>query len=134
LVDERWDLITASPAVLTHYDFWSGNVVCNDGDVSGVVDWTGGGVGPAGLDVGWCRLDLYLLYDEQIADAFLATYQEAAGTVSDPWLWDLWAVARSFTIIESWDENYRPLGRDDLTASELRHRHTQPTTSLIHQC
>jgi aminoglycoside phosphotransferase (APT) family kinase protein len=127
-VAEHWDLIGTAPRVLTHYDFWSGNVLWNDGAVSGVVDWTGGGTGPAGLDVGWCRLDLYLLYDEQIADVFLGSYQAANGTVTDSRLWDMWALARSFTIVESWDGNYRPLGRDDLTASELRRRHTQWTT------
>jgi aminoglycoside phosphotransferase (APT) family kinase protein len=127
-VGGHWDRINTAPRVLTHCDFWSGNVLWNDGVLSGVVDWTGGGSGPAGLDVGWCRLDLYLLYDEQIADVFLASYQAATGTVTDSRLWDLWAVARSFTIVESWDGNYAPLGRDDLTASELRRRHTQWTT------
>jgi aminoglycoside phosphotransferase (APT) family kinase protein len=127
MVSEHWDRISTAPRVLTHYDFWSGNVLWNDDVLSGVVDWTGGGSGPAGLDVGWCRLDLYLLYDERIADVFLAAYQAATGTVTDSWLWDLWALARSCTIVESWDGNYRPLGRDDLTASELRRRHTQWT-------
>jgi aminoglycoside phosphotransferase (APT) family kinase protein len=129
-VGEQWDRISTAPSVLTHYDFWSGNVLCDDGAVSGVVDWTGGGTGPAGLDVGWCRLDLYLLFDEQVADVFLASYEAATGTVTDSRLWDLWAVARSFTIVESWDGNYVPLGRDDLTASELRRRHSQWTTLL----
>jgi aminoglycoside phosphotransferase (APT) family kinase protein len=134
-VDEQWDRISTAPRVLTHSDFWSGNVLWNDGVLSGVVDWTGGGTGPAGLDVGWCRLDLYLLYGEQIADVFLAAYQAAAATaeVTDSWLWDLWAVARSVTIVESWDANYAPLGRDDLTASELRRRHSEWTTRLTTQ-
>jgi aminoglycoside phosphotransferase (APT) family kinase protein len=132
-VGEHWDRISTAPRVLTHYDFWSGNVLWNDGFLSGVVDWTGGGTGPAGLDVGWCRLDLYLLYDEQIADVFLASYQAATSTVTDSRLWDLWALARSFSIVESWDENYAPLGRGDLTAGELRRRHSQWTTLLTAQ-
>jgi aminoglycoside phosphotransferase (APT) family kinase protein len=127
-VDGHWDQISTAPMVLTHHDFWSGNLLWNDGVVSGVVDWSGGGAGPAGLDVGWCRLDLYLLYDEQIADVFLASYQAAGGSVIDSWLWDLWAVARSFTIVDSWDGNYAPLGRGDLTPTELRRRHSQWTT------
>jgi aminoglycoside phosphotransferase (APT) family kinase protein len=129
-VGDRWDRISTAPRVLTHYDFWSGNVLWNNGAVSGVVDWTGGGSGPAGLDVGWCRLDLYLLYDKQIADVFLGSYQAATSTIADSRLWDLWAVARSFTSVESWDGNYAPLGRGDLTASELRRRHSEWTTLL----
>ena len=34
--------------------------------------------GPRGFDVGWCRLDLYLLYGEHIADVFLDSYQTAS--------------------------------------------------------
>jgi aminoglycoside phosphotransferase (APT) family kinase protein len=130
-VDARWGHLSTAPTVLTHHDFWSGNVLWDDGLVSGVVDWSGGGKGPAGLDVGWCRLDLYLLYDEQVADAFLRSYQAATGIITDSWLWDLWAVARSFTIVDSWDGNYAPLGRGDLTASQLRRRHSQWTTLLM---
>jgi aminoglycoside phosphotransferase (APT) family kinase protein len=129
-VREQWDRIVGSPTVLTHRDFWSGNVLWHDGVVSGVVDWTGGGVGPRGLDVGWCRLDLYLLYDEHVADIFLDSYRAGTGAVTETRLWDLWALARSFTIIESWDGNYCPLGRGDLTSGELRRRHTRWTTLL----
>jgi aminoglycoside phosphotransferase (APT) family kinase protein len=132
-VVEHWDRINSAPRVLTHYDFWSGNVLWDHDVLSGVVDWTGGGSGPAGLDVGWGRLDLYLLYDVRIADVFLAAYQAATGTVIDSRLWDLWAVARSFSIVESWDGNYAPLGRADLTSAELRRRHTQWTTLLTGQ-
>jgi aminoglycoside phosphotransferase (APT) family kinase protein len=133
-VNEHWDRLSATATVLTHSDFWSGNVLWDNGFLSGVVDWTGGGTGPAGFDIGWCRLDLYLLYDEHIADTFLAAYQAASGDAIDVPIWDLWAAARSYTIIESWEPNYRPLGREDLTARELRHRHTEWTSNLtIHR-
>jgi aminoglycoside phosphotransferase (APT) family kinase protein len=59
-----WRQITASVDVLTHYDYWSGNVVWRDGKLTGIVDWSGGARGPRGFDVGWCRLDLVLLFDE----------------------------------------------------------------------
>jgi len=65
-----WSQIAASPAVLTHCDYWSGNVVWRDGMLTGIVDWSGGARGPRGFDVGWCRLDLYLLFDERAADVF----------------------------------------------------------------
>jgi aminoglycoside phosphotransferase (APT) family kinase protein len=129
-VNRRWADICAAPTVLTHSDFWSGNVLWDDGVISGVVDWSGGGTGPAGYDVGWCRLDLYLLFDEHIADTFLAAYQAATGDLTEPSLWDLWSVARSFKTVESWEPNYQPLGRPDLTAVELRRRHTQWTALL----
>jgi aminoglycoside phosphotransferase (APT) family kinase protein len=78
VVTLNWERLASAPAVLTHYDFWSGNVLWQDGVLTGVVDWPGAATGPRGYDVGWCRLDLYLLYDERVADRFLASYEAAA--------------------------------------------------------
>lgn len=132
LVAASRELLTRAPAVLTHYDFWSGNTLWSGGVLTGVVDWSGGGLGPRGFDVGWCRLDLYLLYGELIAGVFLDSYETASGSaLPDRLVWDLWAVARSYEQVESWAPNYRDLGRADLTATELRKRHTAWTQSLI---
>ncbi len=127
-----WSRITASSAVLTHCDYWSGNVVWREGMLTGIVDWSDGARGPRGFDVGWCRLDLYLLFDERVADVFLAAYEDAAGhPVADLALWDGWAAARSHGAVETWTANYGPLGRADLDGDELRRRHTQWTSRLL---
>jgi aminoglycoside phosphotransferase (APT) family kinase protein len=118
--------------VLTHNDFWSGNTVWQRGRLTGVVDWPGAALGPPSYDLGWCRLDLYLLFDQYIADRFLESYLAASSAAApDPLLSDLWAVARSHTYVESWVPNYRDLGRPDLTARVLRERHTAWTGHLI---
>src|ERR1700722_9680048 len=120
-VAARWPHISSEPLVLTHHDFWSGNVVWDANRVNGIVDWNGGSLGPRGFDVGWCRLDLYLLYGEEIADLFLHSYEAAFGAhLSDAALWDLWAVARSDDVVYTWAQNYVDLGRPDLTAGVLR--------------
>jgi aminoglycoside phosphotransferase (APT) family kinase protein len=132
LVADSWAQLTTAPSVLTHYDFWSGNTVWEDGALTGVVDWSGAALGPRGFDLGWCRLDLYLLYGPRIADRFLECYQAASmAACPDPLLADLWAVARSYHCVESWVPNYRDLGRADLTARVLRERHTEWTEHLI---
>ena len=133
-VRSRWSQITGSPEVLTHSDYWSGNVVWRDGRLTGIVDWSGGARGPRGWDLGWCRLDLVLLFDERIADVFLAAYEAAIGwTIADVVLWDDWAVARSHDIVGTWTPNYAPLGRGDLNELELRQRHSLWTTRLLEQ-
>jgi aminoglycoside phosphotransferase (APT) family kinase protein len=130
-VRSRWPHISGSPEVLTHSDYWSGNVVWRDGRLMGIVDWSGAARGPRGYDVGWCRLDLVLLFDERIADVFLAAYEAAIGqTLGDVVLWDAWAVARSHDTVETWTPNYAPLGRGDLDEHELRQRHSRWTTRL----
>jgi aminoglycoside phosphotransferase (APT) family kinase protein len=132
LVAASWQHLAIAPAVLTHYDFWSGNTVWEGGTLTGVVDWSGAALGPAAFDLGWCRLDLYLLYGRRIADTFLKSYR-AVSTVAcpDPLLSDLWAAARSHDSVESWVPNYRDLGRADLTARVLRERHTAWTQHLL---
>jgi len=131
-IRSRWSQISAGPDVLTHSDYWSGNVVWRDGALTGIVDWSGAARGPRGFDVGWCRLDLYLLFDEPAADVFLAAYQHAIGhPLADVGLWDRWAVARSYHGVTSWAPNYQPLGRADLDARELRRRHSRWTTRLL---
>jgi len=129
-VRSRWSHLVASPEVLTHSDYWSGNVVWRDGKLTGIVDWSGGSRGPRGFDVGWCRLDLVLLFDEQVADDFLAAYEAGTEPLAEMRLWDCWAAARSDDIVGSWVANYRPLGRADLDEDELRRRHAQWTARL----
>jgi aminoglycoside phosphotransferase (APT) family kinase protein len=127
----RWSQVIASPEVLTHCDYWSGNVVWRDGRLTGIVDWSGAARGPRGYDLGWCRLDLVLLFDERIADDFLAAYEAAVGrSVADVVLWDGWAVARSHDAVETWAPNYAPLGRGDLGEHELRQGHSRWTSRV----
>jgi aminoglycoside phosphotransferase (APT) family kinase protein len=134
VIRSNWARITASPDVLTHCDYWSGNVVWRDETLTGIVDWSGAVRGPRGYDLGWCRLDLYLLFDDSLADVFLAAYEAAIGAaVSDIALWDGWALARSYDRVETWTPNYRPLGRADLDARELRRRHSLWTSRITQQ-
>ena len=130
-VQSRWSQVTGSSEVLNHCDYWSGNVVWRDARLTGIVDWSGAARGPRGYDVGWCRLDLVLLFEEPIADVFLAAYEAAVGqAIADGGLWDRWAVARSHDIVETWTPNYAPLGRGDLGEHELRQRHSRWATRL----
>ena len=130
-VQSSWSHFVAAPEVLTHCDYWSGNVVWRDGALTGIVDWSDGARGPRGFDLGWCRLDLVLLFDEQIADEFLAAYEAGIGeAVGEMRLWDCWAVARSDDAVGSWAPNYLPLGRADLDEDELRRRHARWTARL----
>lgn len=130
-VRSRWSQIVAPPEVLTHGDYWSGNVVWRDEKLTGIVDWSAGARGPRGFDLGWCRLDLVLLFDEQVADDFLAAYEAETGQgIDDVRLWDCWAAARSEDTVASWVPNYAPLGRTDLDEDELLRRHARWTARL----
>lgn len=80
----------ASRECFIHRDYHPANVLWKHGEVSGVVDWVNACRGPAGIDIGHCRINLALLYDVDTADEFLTAYQKAAseGFIYDPY-WDL---------------------------------------------
>lgn len=73
-----------------HRDYHPTNVLWKNGKISGVVDWVNACRGPAGIDVGHCRLNLARLYGIAFADAFLTAYQTYGGSefTYDPY-WDL---------------------------------------------
>ncbi|HEX5117339.1 MAG TPA: aminoglycoside phosphotransferase family protein [Pseudonocardiaceae bacterium] len=118
--------LVRQPPVLTHYDYWTGNVLWEGDAIVGVIDWAGAAQAPRGYDVSWCRLDLVLLHHHATAATFLTSYECAAGqAVPDVLLWDLFVLTNSHHVVETWLPNYHDLGRTDLTAADLRDRHTR---------
>jgi aminoglycoside phosphotransferase (APT) family kinase protein len=73
-----------------HRDFHGGNVMWAEGDVSGVVDWVTGCVGPAGIDLARMRLNLVGDVGSGAAHAFARAYVAAGGDpeARSPY-WDL---------------------------------------------
>ncbi|UVI29414.1 phosphotransferase family protein [Paenibacillus spongiae] len=73
-----------------HRDYHPANILWNNSEVSGIVDWVNGCIGPAGIDVGHCRVNLAALHGVRTADGFLDAYRSLAGDsfTYDPY-WDL---------------------------------------------
>lgn len=81
-----------------HRDFHPTNVLWLDDEVSGVVDWPNACRGPAGIDVGHCRVNLALLYNVEVADLFLTAYEKHAG--SSFTYNSYWDIVSAFDILE----------------------------------
>jgi hypothetical protein len=62
-----------------HRDYHPTNILWQNGQVSGVVDWVNACCGPAGVDLAHCRGNLVPLYGVDVADRFLEIYIELAG-------------------------------------------------------
>jgi aminoglycoside phosphotransferase (APT) family kinase protein len=62
-----------------HRDFQPGNVLWDQGRVSGVVDWVETSTGPADLDVAHCASNLATLHGAEAGVAFTAAYDAAGG-------------------------------------------------------
>jgi aminoglycoside phosphotransferase (APT) family kinase protein len=65
-------------------DFHPGNVLFSDHVVTGVVDWQAACTGPASVDIGHCRTNLYR-FSLDIADRFKTAWEHSSGQTFDPW-------------------------------------------------
>lgn len=76
-----------------HRDYHPNNVLWQDGQLSGIVDWPNACRGPAGIDIAWCRVNLKSTHGVAVADRFLDLYCAAAGSSFsyDPF-WDLMVI------------------------------------------
>ena len=66
-----------------HRDFQPGNVLWQDGEVTGVVDWVETSTGPADLDVAHCASNLATLHGAEVGEAFTAAYVAAGGALAE---------------------------------------------------
>jgi len=71
-----------------HGDYQHFNLLWTRGRLTGIVDWTRGGLGHPDRDVGHCRLNLAVLYSIDSAQRFTLAYEAEAGRRVEPW-WDL---------------------------------------------
>ncbi len=69
----------AVDAIFIHRDFHPGNVLFEDGRLTGVVDWVQASWGPADLDVAHCATNMALLYGSDAGLDFIDQYQSAGG-------------------------------------------------------
>jgi aminoglycoside phosphotransferase (APT) family kinase protein len=70
--------------VFLHRDFHPGNVLWRRGKVTGLVDWQAASIGPASVDPGHCRRNLFS-YGMAVVDRFTTLWEQASGLRYDPW-------------------------------------------------
>lgn len=85
-----WDgPVPPSRRVFLHRDFHPGNLLWNDEQLTGVVDWVSACAGPPEEDIGHCRANLAIRLGQDWADEFLEHWQELSGTPDYHPYWDL---------------------------------------------
>ena len=115
-----------------HRDFHPSNVLWQNGQVSGVVDWVNGCRGPAGIDVAWCRHNLANLHGVAVADDFLGAYIEAAGSEFDydPH-WDLMTVVELLPGPPAMYDGWRASGIAPISSAVMRQRVDAYVASVV---
>lgn len=103
-----------------HCDFHPGNVVFDNGAVSGVVDWSAARAAPLLSDVGRCRAALAVWPGGDTPDRFLAAYGEHSRTsLAGLASWDLLAATIALQHAADWMPLYHEV---DITLGEVRAR------------
>lgn len=75
--------------VFLHRDYHPGNLLWQNGRLSGIVDWPSSCSGPRGVDVAHARGNLALVDGVGAAERFLRNYREVVPSYDhDPW-WDI---------------------------------------------
>ena len=98
-----WPAMTPSLPSLVHIDYWAGNVLWREGEISAVVDWEEAAQGDPAIDVAYCRMDLFLCGLAEQAELFLARYEMAMNRpVRHLAFWELAAAVRPMFNPEGW--------------------------------
>jgi aminoglycoside phosphotransferase (APT) family kinase protein len=94
---ERADTLLSAPAPsgesFIHGDYQHFNLLWSRGRLSGIVDWSIGGMGHPDRDVGHCRLNLAALFSPRWASDFIDAYESEVGRRVEGW-WDVYEISR----------------------------------------
>lgn len=100
---DLWPSLQRVPPTLVHLDYWPGNVLWEREEVSAVVDWEEAAYGDPGIDVAYCRMDMFLRGLHDAADVFLDVYEAKVGRrVASLGFWQLAAAARPLFSPTGW--------------------------------
>ena len=91
------------PPVLLHLDYWSGNILWHEEEISAVIDWEEAAYGDPAVDVAYAYMNILLMDIPEAAYDFLHTYRSETGReLSNLGFWELAASVRSMTDPVDW--------------------------------
>jgi len=112
-----------------HCDFHPGNVLFENGAVSGVVDWSAARAAPLLSDVGRCRAALAVWPGGDASDRFLSAYRSQSGTsLTGVAYWDLLSATIALQNARGWMPLYHNV---DISLDTVRQRAEQFTDNAL---
>lgn len=80
---------------LLHIDYWSGNILWYENEISAVLDWEEAAYGDPAIDVAYTRMNMVLMGASDAADEFLRVYESEIGhKIKNLGFWELAASVR----------------------------------------
>jgi aminoglycoside phosphotransferase (APT) family kinase protein len=117
--------------VFSHTDFWPGNTLWDDGELTAVVDWESPATGDPEMDVAYCSLDIRYLGMDKVADRFVETYRDTTGhSLPNLSHWEAVGLCRPMPDIAQWVPAWVAMGRD-IDESKARARYTEVLESFL---
>jgi aminoglycoside phosphotransferase (APT) family kinase protein len=98
----------SNPPVLTHGDYWPGNVMWRDGRLVAVIDWEDARIGDPLADLACARVELRCEYGSEATGRFTELYLRRAAELGHPLpleglpLWDVYVAAAALTTMDLW--------------------------------
>lgn len=94
---------------LVHIDYWSGNILWHEGEISAVLDWEEAAQGDPMIDVAYALMNMNLMGLSAAAGEFLRSYENACGTESaNLHFWELAAAVRPMLDPVDWEVDREP--------------------------
>lgn len=95
--------VLSAPPALLHGDYWPGNLLWQDGRLTGLLDWDGAAIGDARSDLACCRLELAYLLGTEGSEAFTAAYAARAEVdLGGLAIWDAYVSAAALRYMDRW--------------------------------
>lgn len=121
LVHDHLPHIQPVPPALVHVDYWLGNILWQDGQITAVLDMEEAAYGDPAYDVAYMRVELAMLGGEALADQFLRAYISATGNpVPNLAFWELAATVRFMPAPEGMIPEWQTFSSANWNAAQVK--------------
>lgn len=103
LMCNQYPKLETDPLVLLHIDYWTGNILWHENEISAVIDWEEAAYGDPAVDVAYARMNMLLMGLPDAADEFIRVYESETGrALKNMPFWELAASVRPMIDPEDW--------------------------------
>ena len=97
------------PPALVHIDYWSGNILWQEEEISAVLDWEEAACGDPVIDTAYACMNIFLMGLPEAAEEFLHAYEAKSGhKAANLGLWELAAAVRPMVDPAEWEVDREP--------------------------
>jgi aminoglycoside phosphotransferase (APT) family kinase protein len=96
------NLVADIPSLL-HIDYWTGNILWHENEISAVLDWEEAAYGDPAIDLAYARMNMLLMGAPGAADEFFRVYESEIGRkIKNLGFWELAASVRPMVDPVDW--------------------------------